>query len=208
VGKILAVGRNYAAHAAEMKAAAGGPPLLFLKPPTAIVHDGANIRIPEGAGSVHHEVELVAVIGRRSKALEPRSALEHVLGYAVGLDLTLRDVQAQAKREGAPWSLSKGFDGSAPLSRVVPAEQIGDGSGLAVTLDVNGERRQTGNTSDMLHSVADLVAYASRWMTLERGDLLFTGTPAGVGPVVPGDRLHARIDRVGELHVEIAGTED
>ena len=203
VGKILAVGRNYAEHVAEMGAPKGAPPVLFLKPSTALVPGGGRLELPGDAGSVHHEVELVAVIGRGGRGIPASSALDHVLGYAVGLDMTLRDLQAEAKRGGAPWSEAKGFDGSAPVSLVAPREEIGDGSGLAITLDVDGERRQQGSTSQMIRPVAELVAQASRFITLEPGDLLFTGTPAGVGPVVAGNRLVARIERVGELVVEI-----
>lgn len=201
VGKIVGVGRNYAEHAAEMGAPGTGRPLLFLKPSTALVPDGGEVLLPHGAGSVHHEVELVVVIGETGKAIPAGEALRHVLGYAVGLDMTLRDLQSEAKSRGEPWCVAKGFDASAPVSAVVARDAVGDGSGLEITLDVNGERRQAGNTSQMLHGVADLVAFASRWFTLERGDLLFTGTPAGVGPVEPGDRLEARIAKVGTLVV-------
>lgn len=207
VGKILAVGRNYADHVLEMGAPESAPPVLFLKPPGALVAGGGRVAIPTDAGKVHYEVELVAVVGRRGRRIPPERALEHVLGFAVGLDLTLRDVQAEAKLRGEPWSVAKGFDGSAPVSAVAPREDVGDGSGLAIGLRVNGKSRQRGNTSRMLHSVADLVALASRWMTLERGDLVFTGTPAGVGPVRPGDRLEAEVERVGSLVVEIAAEE-
>jgi 2-keto-4-pentenoate hydratase/2-oxohepta-3-ene-1,7-dioic acid hydratase in catechol pathway len=203
VGKIVAVGRNYADHVAEMKAARSDAPVLFFKPPSALVHDGATVRLPADAGEVHHEVELVAVIGKPGRAIARERALEHVLGYAVGLDLTLRTVQAEAKRRGEPWSLAKGFDGAAPVSAVAPRDDIGDGTGLELTLEVNGELRQRCSTSAMLFSVADLIALASRWLTLERGDLLFTGTPAGVGPVHPGDRLEARLDKVGSLSLTV-----
>lgn len=203
VGKIVAVGRNYAEHTAEMGAPRGAPPVFFLKPPSALVCDADAVAIPTYAGQVHHEVELVVVVGSGGKAIDPSRALDHVLGYAVGLDLTLRDLQSEAKRRGEPWSLAKGFDGSAPVSRVTLREDVGDGARLAISLDVNGERRQNGNTSQMLHGVADLVAHVSRWMTLERGDLLFTGTPAGVGPLQPGDKVAARIDRVGQLDLVI-----
>ena len=204
VGKILAVGRNYAAHNVEMGNAPTAPPILFLKPSSAIVHDGATITLPQGAGSVHHETELVAVIGRAGKAIAEEHALDHLLGYAVGLDLTLRDLQSEAKKNGEPWSLAKGFDGSAPISDVVPAAEVGDGSGLAIELRINGERRQSGNTSQMTRSVAQLIAHASQWMRLERGDLIFTGTPAGVGPIEPGERLEATIERIGRLSIHVA----
>jgi uncharacterized protein (TIGR00369 family) len=202
VGKIVAVGRNYAKHVAEMGAPQDAPPVFFLKPPSALTGAGPLV-LPTTAGAVHHEVELVVVIGREGKSISAKDAPHHVLGYAVGLDLTLRDLQTAAKQAGEPWSLSKGFDGSAPLSPVAPREEVGDGSGLAITLDVNGERRQEGDTSQMLCGVAEVIEQASRWMTLERGDLLFTGTPAGVGPLVAGDRVTARIATVGELEIEI-----
>lgn len=201
VGKILAAGRNYPHHIAEMYGVAELPLVLFAKLPTAIVHDGATVRLPRGLGAVHHEVELVAAIGERGRRIPEREALDRVLGFAVGVDLTLRDVQNEARRRGEPWTLAKGFDGAAPLSAVVPREAVGDGSGLAIRLDVNGKRRQEGNTSDMVHSVAALVARASQWITLDRGDLIFTGTPAGVGPVRPGDVLVAAIENVGTLTV-------
>jgi len=204
VGKILAVGRNYADHNAEMGNAPATLPVLFLKPPSALVQDGGTVVLPQGLGQVHHEVELVVAIGSRGRAIPESAAMDHVLGYAVGLDLTLRDLQAEAKKKGEPWDLAKGFDGSAPVSHVVPRERAGDVSTLALTLDVNGTRRQEGSTRQMLHGVAALVAYASREITLERGDLLFTGTPAGVGPLVRGDRAVAKLAELVTLGVTIA----
>jgi len=203
VGKILAVGRNYGEHVAEM-GGADTTPVLFLKPPTAIVHDRATVVLPRDAGEVHHEVELVAVIGKPGRAIPTERALEHVLGYAVGIDLTLRDLQREAKRRGEPWDVAKGFDGSAPVSLVAPAAEVGDGSGLAIALRVNGQGRQSANTSEMLRPVPELVSIASRYITLETGDLLFTGTPAGVGPVGPGDTVEAEIERVGALRLTFA----
>ena len=209
VGKIVAVGRNYADHIREM----GGdpnasPPVLFFKPSTALVPDGGTIEIPAGMGEVHHEVELVVVIGKDGRRIAKEDALDHVLGYAVGLDLTLRDVQAEAKKKGTPWALSKGFDGSAPVSLVAPRDEIGDGSGLGIRTSVNGTIRQEAVTDRMIHDVPSLVALASRLVTLERGDLLFTGTPEGVGPVVPGDVLEAEIDLVGRLRVTATAGDD
>lgn len=204
VGKIVAVGRNYAAHIAEM----GGdpdasPPVVFFKPSTALVADGDTVELPRGAGAVHHEVELVAVIGKPGRRIPEDHALDHVLGYAVGVDLTLRDVQSEAKRSGSPWALAKGFDGSAPVSAVAPREEVGDGAGLAIRLAVDGETRQEGSTDRMIRSVARIVAHVSRFVTLERGDLVFTGTPEGVGPVVPGNRVEAEIERVGRLTFDV-----
>jgi 2-keto-4-pentenoate hydratase/2-oxohepta-3-ene-1,7-dioic acid hydratase in catechol pathway len=162
------------------------------------------VTLPTGLGQVHHEVELVVAIARSGRAISEAAAMEHVLGYAVGLDLTLRDLQAEAKKKGEPWDLSKGFDGSAPVSHVVPRESAGDVSALALTLDVSGVRRQEGSVGEMLHGVAALVAYASRWITLERGDLLFTGTPSGVGPLVAGDTVVARLSDLASLTVTIS----
>jgi uncharacterized protein (TIGR00369 family) len=203
VGKILAIGRNYADHVAEMNAPKAGPPVLFFKPATALVHSGGKIVLPQDAGAVHHEVELVAVIGKRGKEIQEQDALDHVLGFAVGLDMTLRDIQAAAKESGTPWSLAKGFDSSAPISQVALRDEVGDGSGLGIRLAINGEERQSSTTSHMMRSVAELIVFASRTVTLEPGDLLFTGTPAGVGPVQPGDKLEATIDRLPPLTVKV-----
>jgi uncharacterized protein (TIGR00369 family) len=203
VGKIVCAGRNYAAHIDEMKAPRKGGPVLFFKPSSAIVHGGGSVVLPRGAGEVHHEVELVVVIGRPGKAIPKSEAQDHVLGYAVGLDMTLRDLQQAAKKGGKPWGVSKGFDTSAPVSPVTPINEVGDGFGLAITLDVNGERRQESSTSMMLHDVASLVSLASQLNTLDRGDLIFTGTPAGVGPVSAGDLLEAEIEKVGKLKINV-----
>jgi uncharacterized protein (TIGR00369 family) len=203
VGKILAVGRNYADHKAEMGVPDAAPPVLFFKPPTAIVHDGGSVRIPAELGQVHHEVELVAVIGKAGRAIAIDKASEHILGFAVGLDMTLRDLQAEAKKRGEPWDLAKGFDTSAPVSLVATKEEVGDGSGITLSLHVNGVRRQEVSTSQMIHPVDALVAFASKLITLERGDLIFTGTPSGVGPVRPGDVLEARLGDVATLTVKV-----
>jgi len=199
VGKVVAVGRNYAAHVAEMGAPADRPPVFFLKPPTSVVCEPDRVRIPRAAGEVHHEVELAVLIGTPGKSISAERALDHVAGFGVALDLTLRDVQSAAKRRGEPWSLAKGFDDSAPVSRFAPRAAVGDGRGLEISLCVNGTMRQHGNTSQMLRSVPELIAEASRWMTLVPGDLLLTGTPSGVGPIVGGDRIEARIETVGTL---------
>ncbi len=203
VGKIVAVGRNYADHVAEMGVPETAPRVIFFKPPSAIVHDGGHVRIPPDSGKVHHEVEMVAVVAKAGKSIPEERALEHVLGYAVGLDMTLRDLQARAKERGEPWALAKGFDTSAPVSLVAPRDEVGDGSGLGMSLHVNGACRQEASTSSMIRTVAALVAEISRRITLERGDLLFTGTPSGVGPVEPGDLLEARLEKVGTLTVHV-----
>lgn len=203
VSKILAVGRNYAEHVREMGAPPDRPPVFFLKPPSALTGPG-RVTLPRGRGDVHHELELVVAIGARARDVSPEEALDHVLGYGVGLDLTLRDEQSGAKERGEPWSLSKGFDQAAPVSAIAPRDAVGDVSDLEMSLDVNDERRQHDRTSRMLRSVPELVSYLSGFMTLERGDLVFTGTPAGVGPLEPGDRVVATIERVGALEIEVS----
>jgi len=206
VGKIVAVGRNYSDHIREMGNAPSSAPVLFLKPPSALVHDGGEILLPGNVGEIHHEVELVAVIGSPGRRIAATQALEHVLGYAVGLDLTLRDLQAAAKAKGEPWAVSKGFDTSAGISSMTARDEVGDGTGLGIRLTIGSTVRQQASTSQMLHTVAELVSEVSRFMTLERGDLLYTGTPAGVGPIRPGDRLEATIEKVGTLRLTAKDT--
>ena len=198
--KILGIGTNYAAHAAEMGAKAGGDPVVFLKPSTALCADGAVVRAPGPGHELHHEIELVARIGRGGKRIPFERALEHVDGYAVGLDLTLRDVQREAKRLGRPWAVAKGFDTSAPVGAFKPLE---DPQKVLLTLKVNGVERQKGSTSDMIVPVAGLVCYLSTLFTLEAGDLIFTGTPAGVGLLKPGDLVEAEASGVGTLRVTV-----
>jgi acylpyruvate hydrolase len=202
-GKIICIGRNYAKHAAEMGSAVPDEPMLFLKPPTALVGNGGTVLLPEKSTDVHHEVELVAVIGRGGKDIPRESALEHVDGYAVGLDMTARDIQSAAKKKGHPWSVAKGFDTFAPLGEIVSAKEVGDPQELRVTLTVNGATRQDGSTADMIFSVADLVAYCSTIFTLMPGDLIYTGTPEGVGPVQDGDELVATVTGLPELRVRV-----
>src|SRR3989338_1102939 len=193
VPKILCIGRNYAEHAKEMKAEVPASPVFFLKPPTALVSDGGTIRIPNISRELHHEVELTVLIGAGGNSIPESSALRHVAGYGVGLDMTLRDVQAEAKKKGLPWTLAKGFDTSAPVSEFVPAEKVSDVSSLSIVLKVNGQLRQEGHLSDLLFPVPKLIAYLSRYVTLEAGDIIFTGTPEGVAQVVAGDKLEASL---------------
>ena len=192
-GKILCIGRNYAAHVREMGDVAEAPadPVVFLKPSTALVADGGEVVLPRQSADVHHELELVAVIGTGGRHVAERDALGHVAAYAIGLDLTARDLQAEAKAARGPWSIAKGFDTFAPLGPLVDAALVGDPQALRIALAVNGEVRQAGTTADMISSVARIVAFLSSVFTLEPGDLLYTGTPEGVGPVRDGDRLVA-----------------
>ncbi|RMF63620.1 MAG: fumarylacetoacetate hydrolase family protein [Bacteroidetes bacterium] len=203
VGKILCIGRNYAKHAAEMQSDVPEEPLVFLKPSTALVGHGGTVLLPPQSQDVHHEVELVAVMGRGGKNIPESRALEHVAAYAVGLDMTARDLQALAKKKGHPWTVAKGFDTFAPLGPLVDASQVRDPQALEISLTVNGDVRQHGHTRDMIFPVARLIAYCSQIFTLMPGDLLYTGTPEGVGPVQDGDVLEARISGFPSLRVRV-----
>ena len=187
--KLICIGQNYARHAAEMNSSVPTEPVVFLKPASSLIGSGDAIVLPRMSANVHHEVELVARIGRRGKDIPESEALAYVSGYAVGLDMTARDLQAKAKHRGHPWSVAKGFDTFAPLGAFAAATLVPDVQNVMLTLTVNGEVRQRGTTADMVFTVAQLIAYCSRVFTLEPGDCLFTGTPEGVGPVQAGDRL-------------------
>jgi 2-keto-4-pentenoate hydratase/2-oxohepta-3-ene-1,7-dioic acid hydratase in catechol pathway len=202
-GTLVCVGRNYAEHAREMGSAPPAEPLLFLKPPSALLPGGGELRLPAWSEEVHHEVELVALLGEPLRDADPERARRAVAGYAVGLDLTARDVQARAKEKGHPWAVAKGWPGSAPVSPFRPPGQVGEPGGLAIRLRVNGRIRQEDSTASMIWPVARLLAFASSRFALEAGDLLFTGTPAGVGALRPGDRVEAEVERVGRLDLRI-----
>jgi 2-keto-4-pentenoate hydratase/2-oxohepta-3-ene-1,7-dioic acid hydratase in catechol pathway len=193
VRKIFCIGRNYAEHAKEMNAAVPESPVFFLKPSTAIVPDGGTVTIPSISRDLHHEVEMTVLLGQGGKDIPKESALSHVAGYGIGLDMTLRDVQAEAKKKGLPWTLAKGFDTSAPLSLFVPANQVDDPHKLGVRLDVNHSTRQQSSTKNFIFRVDELIAYISRFFTFERGDLIYTGTPEGVSQVNSGDVLEAQL---------------
>jgi 2-keto-4-pentenoate hydratase/2-oxohepta-3-ene-1,7-dioic acid hydratase in catechol pathway len=201
--KILCIGRNYAEHAAEMGANVPAKPIVFLKPPSALIGNGDAVILPEQSSDVHHEVELVALIGRRGKHIPADDAVLFVAGYAVGIDLTARDIQSEAKKAGQPWSVAKGFDTFAPLGIFTAADKILNPQDLRIQLRINGALRQDGWTGDMLFSVHRLVAYCSSIFTLEPGDLLYTGTPKGVGPVRAGDILEASATGLDTLSVTV-----
>ena len=203
VGKIVCVARNYAEHARELGNPVPDRAVLFIKPASSILTDGGMVIIPAYANDCHHEIELAVLIGRPGKAIAEGEALGHVAGYGVALDLTLRDVQADLKAKGLPWEIAKAFDTACPLSAFVPAERITDPQHLRLQLRVNGELRQDGTTAAMLRPVARLLSEASSYFTLEAGDILLTGTPAGVGPLRSGDRVEAVIEGVGRLSVNV-----
>ena len=193
VGKILCLGQNYAEHAREMQSEVPERPVVFLKPATALIRDGEDIIIPPISREVHHEVELVVAIAKKGKHIAESSAREFILGYAVGLDMTLRDVQNEAKKKGLPWSVAKGFDTSAPVSEIIPASQVKSFSELEIRCSVNGTLRQKSRVGMMVFSLEQIISYCSSVFTLERGDLIFTGTPEGVGRVQPGDAIQAEL---------------
>ena len=204
VGKILCLGRNYAEHAREMHDVVPKKPIVFLKPATALIHSGEIVTLPKFSSDVQHEVELVVLIGRDAKGIRRDEAYGHVAGYGVGLDMTLRDLQGDAKRNGLPWTVAKGFDTSAPVSDFIEKEMIADPHNLPLSLKVNNTLRQQANTGAMLFRIDQVIAYLSEIFTLEAGDLIFTGTPEGVARVVPGDRLEARLGTFASLSVRTA----
>jgi 5-carboxymethyl-2-hydroxymuconate isomerase len=193
IHKIFCIGRNYADHAKEMNAAVPEAPVFFLKPATAVIESGGTIHKPAISKELHHEVEMTILIGRGGKDIQKGNALNHVAGYGIGLDMTLRDVQSEAKKKGLPWTLAKGFDTSAPLSHFVPAEKIQDPHNLGIRLDVNQVTRQLSNTENFIFKIEELIAYISQFFTFERGDVIYTGTPEGVAPVGSGDQLEAAL---------------
>jgi fumarylpyruvate hydrolase len=204
VRRLYCVGRNYAEHAREM---GGDPrrekPFFFQKAPDSIVTDGV-FPYPPLTSDVHHEIELVVALKAGGQNIPAAKAKDIIYGYAVGLDMTRRDLQAEAKKQGRPWTAAKAFDRAAPMSPITPIEQSGLLVKGSITLDVNGERRQTGDLADMVWPVADIIAELSQLFLLQPGDLIFTGTPAGVGAVRRGDRLHGEIARLVPLDVAVS----
>ena len=203
VHRIYCVGRNYAAHAVEMGHDPDRePPFFFQKNPDTLVLDG-RFPYPPKTSDVHHEIELVVALQSGGRDIALADALEHVYGYAVGLDMTRRDLQGQAKELGRPWEVGKAFEASAPCTELVPASTIGHPTSGAIRLAVNDQIRQDGDLQQMIWKVPEMIAYLSELFTLAPGDLIFSGTPSGVGPVVRGDRLHGEVEGVGELDVVV-----
>lgn len=193
VGTMYCIGRNYADHAREMGAEIVDDPIVFIKPPAAYLPNEVAIRLPEFSREVHHEVELVVVIGHSPSDTQAASPWNRIAGVGVGLDLTARDVQATAKRMGHPWAVAKSWKGSAPVSSIIPIDDAGRGP-WKIQLFVNDQLRQSGSTSEMERSVEALIDYVESVFSLQPGDCIFTGTPSGVGPITSGDRLHATLD--------------
>ena len=205
VRRIYCVGRNYAAHAREMGHDPDRePPFFFCKPADALVPNGSTIPYPPATKDLHHEIELVAAVGKGGADIPEDKALEHVWGYAVGLDMTRRDLQGEAKSMGRPWDTGKAFDNSAPITALRPASVIGHPAKGRIWLTVNDGKRQDSDLSHLIWSVPETIAYLSRLFTLAPGDLIFTGTPEGVAAVGPGDMLVGGVEGVGELSIRYA----
>lgn len=190
VSKVVCVGSNYAKHIQEMGSATPEEPVLFIKPETALCDLRQPLALPQGLGSVHHEVELAVLIGSTLRQASEEHVQQAIAGYGVALDLTLRDIQSKMKKAGQPWEKAKGFDNSCPISGFIPATAFkSDPQATPLGLKINGEVRQQGNTADMIHKIVPLIAYMSRYFTLRAGDVILTGTPEGVGPLHSGDEL-------------------
>ncbi len=204
VHRIYCVGRNYAEHAIEMGHDPNREaPFFFQKNPDTLVPSGGTFPYPDASKDVHHELEMVVALKSGGKDIRQEDALGHVFGYAVGLDMTRRDLQGEAKKLGRPWEVGKAFESSAPCSEVTPASAIGHPAQGAVWLEVNGQVRQKGDLNQLIWKVPEMIAYLSGLFELRAGDLIFSGTPAGVGPVKRGDVLHGGVDGVGELKVTV-----
>ncbi|WP_183577724.1 fumarylacetoacetate hydrolase family protein [Mucilaginibacter sp. X5P1] len=187
--KIIAIGRNYAEHAKELNNPVPTAPVIFMKPDSALLKDNKPFYHPDFSTDIHHEIELVLKISKEGKHISEKFASNYYDEIGLGIDFTARDIQNRHKEKGLPWELAKAFDGSAPISNFVPKAQFTDLYDLNLRLDINGETRQNGNTKDLLFSFESLIAFVSQYITLKKGDLIFTGTPAGVGRVNVGDRL-------------------
>jgi fumarylpyruvate hydrolase len=205
VGRIYCVGRNYAEHAREMGHDPDRePPFFFMKPADAVVQNGATLPFPQMTKDLHHEIEMVVAIGKGGADIPEGKALDHVFGYGVGLDMTRRDLQGEAKKMGRPWEMGKAFDNSAPCTVLKPVAMVGHPAKGAIWLKVNGETKQKGDLSEMIWNVPEMIAYLSRLITLRPGDLIYSGTPAGVGPVKRGDKLEGHVEGVGDLTITYA----
>jgi fumarylpyruvate hydrolase len=209
VHRIYCVGRNYVEHAKEMGFTGREPPFFFMKPADAVlpVAEGQTGRMqyPSLTKDLHHEVELVVAIGQGGREIAAADAMKHVWGYAVGLDMTRRDLQGEAKKQGRPWCIGKGFDESAPIGEIRRASECTIGPDTAIVLEVNGSVRQQSTIGKLIWSIPEIIEHVSAAWTLAPGDLIFTGTPEGVAAVVTGDTLAARVDGVGSLRVQLTG---
>ncbi|MEY2656881.1 MAG: Fumarylpyruvate hydrolase [Pseudomonadota bacterium] len=208
VHRIYCVGRNYVEHAQEMGFTGREPPFFFLKPADAIVvvpaGETGSMPYPSLTQDLHHEIELVVAIGQGGRNIKAADAMSHIFGYAVGLDMTRRDLQGEMKKQGRPWCIGKAFDHSAPIGPIVPAAQAGDVTHAEISLQVNGKDRQRSNVSKLIWNIAETIEHLSAAWELQPGDLIYSGTPEGVAAVVAGDLLVGQVAGVGELRIKIA----
>jgi 2-keto-4-pentenoate hydratase/2-oxohepta-3-ene-1,7-dioic acid hydratase in catechol pathway len=203
IGKVVCLARTYKKHAREMNTEVTKDPLLFLKPASSVIFNNESIFIPKMSNCLHHEVELGIVIGKKCKNIKQEEALDYVLGYLIALDITARDIQSEAKKNGWPWTISKGFDTFLPISEVVLKENVSNPNNLEISLKVNGKMKQNSNTKNMIYSIERIIKFISNIMTLERGDLIITGTPEGVEEIVEGDLLEADLGDLSSLKVNV-----
>ncbi|WP_224815466.1 fumarylacetoacetate hydrolase family protein [Hasllibacter sp. MH4015] len=203
IRRIFCVGRNYAEHAREMGHDDREPPFFFMKPADAVVEHGATVPYPPGTSDLHYEAELVVAIGTGGRNIEKVNAVNHIYGYACGNDLTRRDLQAAAKKAGRPWDMAKGFDQSAVIGPIHRAEDVGHIDRAAITLRLNGDIRQSSDVADMIWATDEIIAHLSGLIEFAPGDLIMTGTPAGVGALQPGDRAVVSINGLPDLSVTI-----
>ena len=203
-GSLFCIGRNYVDHIKEMKSEQTSDPVVFLKPRNSIVHSGDSVIIPDATSDVHHEAELVLLIGKTTSKCTPEEAMASVKAFGIGIDFTARDLQSQAKTDGRPWSLAKGFDTFAPVGNLVPYTGNEDLNDMTISLRVNGESRQNDSTSLMIFNPAGIISYLSHQFTLTPGDIIFTGTPKGVSRVNPGDSVNAVLgDNLSTVTIDV-----
>lgn len=201
--KVIAIGRNYREHAQELNNPMPDKPVIFLKPDTAVTKHNRDFYYPEFSNEIHYEVEVLLQICKEGKHVNPKFAANYYDQIGLGIDFTARDVQQTLKAKSLPWELAKGFDGSAPVSEWIPKEELDTAGGIGFRLDKNGATVQQGNTRDMIFTFEDIIVFVSRYITLRRGDIIFTGTPAGVGPIAIGDRLEGFIGERQLLDIHI-----
>jgi fumarylpyruvate hydrolase len=207
VRRVYCVGRNYAEHAQEMGFTGREPPFFFAKPADSIVYvapgETVTLPYPSQTSNVHHEIELVVAIGKRGANIAEQDAAQYIFGYAVGLDMTRRDLQLELRKAGRPWELGKAYDESAPIGPIYPAAQCADMGAARIWLDVNGQMRQDSDTSKLIWNVNETIAYLSRYFELHPGDLIYSGTPAGVGAVVAGDVMTGGVEGLADIRVKV-----
>ncbi len=203
IGKFICLARTYKKHAKEMNANVTKKPLLFLKPASSVIFSGETIIIPSISKKVHHELELGIVIGKKGKNIPINKAKDHILGYLLGLDITARDIQSEAKKNGWPWGIAKGFDTFAPISNIILKENVSNPNNLDISLKVNGEIRQKSNTKHMIYSIEEIISFVSNIMTLDKGDLIMTGTPEGISEIKTGDILKGNLDDIIFIKVDV-----